>query len=93
MLKMILMQALFQIVSCLVLHFCGKQILGMECGTDELLCETQQEELSTLVFNTFVFCQIFNQFNCRRLDRGLNIFKNLCVCSASLCLLLSLLSR
>lgn len=63
MLKMIVIQAIFQIIACLVLHFCGKQILNMECGTDELLCETQQEELSTVVFNACVFVLFYHDLS------------------------------
>lgn len=33
--------------------------------------------MQTLVFNAFVFAQIFNSVNCRRLDRKLNIFEGL----------------
>jgi len=29
------------------------------------------------VFNTFVFAQIFNSINCRRLDNRLNIFEGI----------------
>lgn len=76
MFKMITTQALFQVVACLILHFLGGRILGHHCDGNPLLCTTQEQEVSTIVFNTFVFCQIFNQLNCRRLDRGLNIFTN-----------------
>ncbi|KAI8098698.1 PMCA-type calcium-translocating P-type ATPase [Halteromyces radiatus] len=31
--------------------------------------------LQTMIFNSFVFCQIFNELNCRRIDNGLNILK------------------
>lgn len=34
----------------------------------------KEQEVSTMVFNTFVFLQIFNEVNCRRLDNRLNIF-------------------
>ncbi len=34
----------------------------------------KRQELDTMVFNTFVFLQIFNEVNCRRLDNHLNIF-------------------
>ncbi|EIW70907.1 hypothetical protein TREMEDRAFT_29328 [Tremella mesenterica DSM 1558] len=69
MLKMIVVQATYQIIVCLVLHFAGRSILKMDDspGNDSLL--------STLVFNCFVFCQIFNQLNCRRLDRKFNILE------------------
>ncbi|KAG0267940.1 Calcium-transporting ATPase 10, plasma membrane-type, partial [Linnemannia gamsii] len=33
--------------------------------------------LRTMIFNTFVFLQVFNELNCRRIDDSLNIFKNL----------------
>ncbi|WWD17545.1 calcium-translocating P-type ATPase, PMCA-type [Kwoniella shandongensis] len=69
MLKMIVVQALYQIIVCLVLHFLGLRILGLP-HTDQ-----NQTELSALVFNCFVFCQIFNQLNCRRLDRRLNVLE------------------
>ena len=52
MIKMIIVQALYQIAVCLVLHFAGLAILG---ESDDLSSET---ELQTLVFNCFVFCQI-----------------------------------
>jgi len=32
------------------------------------------ESHNTLVFNAFVFCQVFNEFNCRKLDNELNPF-------------------
>ncbi|KAL7414094.1 calcium-translocating P-type ATPase [Mrakia frigida] len=73
MFKMISGQALFQITACLILHYCLQSIYGQTCIT-ETECNAQHAERSTVVFNTFVFCQIFNQLNCRRLDRGLNIF-------------------
>ncbi|WVN85115.1 calcium-translocating P-type ATPase, PMCA-type [Cryptococcus depauperatus CBS 7841] len=69
MFKMILVQALYQIIVCLVLHFAGLKILGLE-NTNQ-----NNTELGALVFNCFVFCQIFNQLNCRRLDRKLNVLE------------------
>ncbi|KAG0201649.1 hypothetical protein BGX33_010182 [Mortierella sp. NVP41] len=37
----------------------------------------RRQELDTMVFNTFVFLQIFNEVNCRRLDNHLNIFSGI----------------
>lgn len=54
---MILGQALYQIIVALVLHFCGHQILGFS-STDEAVRIDQDNELSSLIFNSFVFCQI-----------------------------------
>ena len=68
-------QAIFQIIVVLVLNFAGSRILHFDGGDgDEGVRIDQQNELITIVFNTFVWCQIFNQFNARRLDRGFNVF-------------------
>lgn len=69
MFKMIMVQAIYQIIVCLVLHFAGLKILGLEDN------DQNNTELGALVFNCFVFCQIFNQLNCRRLDRKLNVLE------------------
>lgn len=71
--KMIIGQAIYKTVPALVLHFAGHQILGLD-ATDEATKIAQTNELNTLVFNAFVFSQIFNMINCRRLDRHFNIF-------------------
>ncbi|GAA5933412.1 calcium-transporting ATPase PMC1 [Sporobolomyces koalae] len=71
--KMIIGQAIYKTVPALVLHFAGKQILGLDAA-DEATRIEQTNELNTLVFNAFVFSQIFNMINCRRLDRHYNIF-------------------
>jgi len=34
----------------------------------------QKTLLKTMIFNTFVFLQIFNEINCRRIDNRLNVF-------------------
>ena len=68
--KMILGQAIYQLVVTFVLYFAGSSILGYS-KSDSLL----QTELDTIVFNTFVWMQIFNEFNNRRLDNKLNIFE------------------
>jgi P-type Ca2+ transporter type 2C len=53
--KMIIGQAIFQLVVTLVLNFAGASILGYET-------EHEMAGLKTLVFNTFVWMQIFNQY-------------------------------
>jgi Ca2+-transporting ATPase len=52
--KMIIGQAIFQLIATLVLHFGGHSILNYE--TVE-----KKAELKTLVFNSFVWMQIFNE--------------------------------
>ncbi|KAL7276871.1 plasma membrane calcium [Rhizina undulata] len=66
--KMILGQAVYQLVVTFVLNFGGSKILGYTT-VDE------QAQLKTLVFNTFVWMQIFNQYNNRRLDNKFNVFE------------------
>ncbi|KAK8011885.1 Zn2/Cys6 DNA-binding protein [Apiospora arundinis] len=62
--KMIMGQAVFQLTATLILHYAGPMILGYS-----------DLELDTMVFNTFVWMQIFNEFNNRRLDNKFNIFE------------------
>jgi Ca2+-transporting ATPase len=69
--RMILMQSIYQIIVILVFHFRGLEILGIEDTTEGNLI------VKTLVFNAFVFAQIFNSVNCRRLDSHLNIFEGI----------------
>ncbi|KAK0558170.1 plasma membrane calcium, partial [Tilletia horrida] len=74
--KMIIGQSIYQIIVVLVLNFAGKHILGLEGGNE---AEERQHDvyMSALIFNVFVWCQLFNQINCRRLDRKFNIFEDL----------------
>ena len=68
--KMIIGQAVYQLAVTFVLYFAGATILGYDTSDPVL-----QTELDTIVFNTFVWMQIFNEFNNRRLDNNLNIFE------------------
>ncbi|MCJ1407757.1 plasma membrane calcium [Ptychographa xylographoides] len=69
--KMIIGQAIYQLVVTFTLYFAGATILGYDVVAHPEL----QTELDTMVFNTFVWMQIFNEFNNRRLDNKLNIFE------------------
>ncbi|KAI8361695.1 PMCA-type calcium-translocating P-type ATPase [Blakeslea trispora] len=64
--KMIIGQAIFQITVTLIILY-----------TDVIHLPKDGAALQTLVFNTFVFCQIFNEINCRRIDSRINIFTNI----------------
>jgi Ca2+-transporting ATPase len=66
--KMIIGQSIYQLAVCLTLHFAGPTTLTPGYSEDEL---------RTLVFNTFVFMQIFKLINSRRIDNKLNIFEGL----------------
>ncbi|MCJ1401874.1 hypothetical protein MMC11_005091 [Xylographa trunciseda] len=65
--KMIVGQSIYQLVVTVVLYFAGSSILT-HLGSGEL---------QTLIFNTFVWMQIFNQYNCRRIDNKFNIFEGI----------------
>ncbi|KAJ7494644.1 Ca-transporting ATPase [Mycena galericulata] len=75
--KQILFQSTYQIIITLVFHFAGLQILGFRPTTDPVSTKKHDLIVQTLVFNAFVFAQIFNSINCRRLDRKLNIFEGI----------------
>ncbi|KAG6844224.1 hypothetical protein H0H87_008672 [Tephrocybe sp. NHM501043] len=75
--KQILIQSLYQIVVILIFHFLGMKILGLSHIGDRATDNHTDLIVKTLVFNAFVFAQIFNSVNCRRLDRKLNIFEGM----------------
>ncbi|KAI4219321.1 MAG: hypothetical protein LQ349_008388 [Xanthoria aureola] len=80
--KMIIGQAVYQLLVTFVLYFAGYNILGYDTrcatGPDYVKCTADlHTELNTMVFNTFVWMQIFNEFNNRRLDNKLNIFEGI----------------
>ncbi|KIV88341.1 calcium-translocating P-type ATPase, PMCA-type [Exophiala mesophila] len=66
--KMIIGQSIYQLVVTLILNFAGESILSYETADE-------QNRLQSTIFNTFVWMQIFNQYNCRRLDNNFNIFE------------------
>ncbi|KAF2703216.1 calcium-translocating P-type ATPase [Pleomassaria siparia CBS 279.74] len=68
--KMIIGQAIYQLVVTFILYFGGNSILNYD--TDD-----EKKTLNTLVFNTFVWMQIFNAINNRRLDNRFNIFEGI----------------
>lgn len=65
--KMILSQAIYQLAVVFTLHYAGTQFFPH--GT-----EHERASLQTMVFNTYVFMQLFNQHNCRRVDNKVNIY-------------------
>ncbi|SPO02491.1 related to calcium P-type ATPase NCA-3 [Cephalotrichum gorgonifer] len=64
--KMIIGQSIYQLAVTLVLYFAGPKFLHYPA-----------KQQSTLIFNTFVFMQIFKLVNSRRIDNKLNIFEGL----------------
>ncbi|KAK7421505.1 plasma membrane calcium [Neonectria magnoliae] len=71
--KMILGQSVYQLAITFLLYYGSpKGILPLANGRIP-----PKDEIATLVFNTFVWMQIFNQWNNRRLDNKFNIFEGL----------------
>lgn len=60
----LLAQALYQIIILLVLQFKGESIFNVGEKVND-----------TLIFNTFVLCQVFNEFNARKLEKK-NVFRD-----------------
>lgn len=66
--KNIVGQALYQLVVNLFVLYYGHLLFGVEKdGVVHL----------TVVFNVFVFCQIFNEISCRKINDELNVFSGL----------------
>ncbi|KAL4915474.1 hypothetical protein BDW62DRAFT_212711 [Aspergillus aurantiobrunneus] len=70
--KMIIGQSIYKLTICFVLYFSGHSILDLDKHSEQ-----EMLELDTIIFNTFVWMQIFNEFNCRRLDNKFNIFEGI----------------
>jgi Ca2+-transporting ATPase len=75
--KQIFGQSAFQTTITLIFHFLGSKILGFHHESDANLEKEHDRIVQTLVFNIFVFAQIFNSINSRRLDNRLNIFEGI----------------
>ncbi|KAK3042232.1 hypothetical protein RJ639_001352 [Escallonia herrerae] len=61
----LLAQTLYQIAVLLTLQFGGEEIFGVNAKVRD-----------TLIFNTFVLCQVFNEFNARKLEKK-NVFEGI----------------
>jgi len=68
----LLIQALYQVCVLLVLNFQGRTLLHLE-GDNK---EHAEKVKNTLIFNAFVLCQVFNEFNARKPDE-FNVFKGI----------------
>ncbi|CAN6841574.1 unnamed protein product [Brassica oleracea] len=66
----LLIQAIYQVSVLLVLNFRGISILGLEHEVPTHATRVK----NTIIFNAFVICQAFNEFNARKPDEK-NIFK------------------
>lgn len=70
---MILGQSVYKLAVIFMLYFAGDNLL--DAHLDSVDMEHRSKQLSTVVFNTFVWMQIFNELNNRRLDNKFNVFE------------------
>jgi Ca2+-transporting ATPase len=75
MFKQIIGQAFYQIVVCLVVYFGGPGWFNQDSYGASFVPAGGFETV-TIVFNTFIFCQLFNEINCRSITSDSNVFRN-----------------
>ncbi|XP_026990857.1 plasma membrane calcium-transporting ATPase 1b [Tachysurus fulvidraco] len=84
MMKNILGHAVYQLTVIFTLLFAGEKIFDIDSGRNAPLHAPPSEHY-TVVFNTFVMMQLFNEFNARKIHGERNvfdgIFNNLIFCS------------
>eukprot|EP00227_Mantoniella_beaufortii_P012466 CAMPEP_0197604122 /NCGR_PEP_ID=MMETSP1326-20131121/40572_1 /TAXON_ID=1155430 /ORGANISM="Genus nov. species nov., Strain RCC2288" /LENGTH=1101 /DNA_ID=CAMNT_0043171735 /DNA_START=206 /DNA_END=3511 /DNA_ORIENTATION=+ len=69
----------YQLSVCLVLLFAGKGLLDIPCAYDadgHRDCHYQTLRLNSVIFNAFVFMQVFSEINSRKITE-VNVFENL----------------
>lgn len=83
-------QSVYQIAWLLVILCAGKEIFNLPYDADtpfplhepsnpptsEEIMEINKTTVYTILFQAFVFMQIFNQINCRKLGDKLNVFED-----------------
>ncbi|XP_074082665.1 plasma membrane calcium-transporting ATPase 1 isoform X2 [Macrotis lagotis] len=84
MMKNILGQAVYQLVVVFTLLFAGEKFFDIDSGRNAPLHAPPSEHY-TIVFNTFVLMQLFNEINARKIHGERNvfegIFKNIIFCT------------
>ncbi len=68
--------SLYQLVVMFVLVFAGEKLFGIKSGRGRGLHDPPTEHF-TIVFNTFVFMQIFKEFNARKIHGERNVFRGI----------------
>lgn len=68
--------SLYQLTVLLVLVFGGAQLFDIETGIGKELRDDPTQHF-TIVFNTFVFMQLFNEINARKIHGERNVFHNI----------------
>ncbi|KAJ5075182.1 cation transporting atpase [Anaeramoeba ignava] len=68
----ILGQSLYQLTVLFVILYAGGKIFGYNTKNED-----EQTHLYTILFNAFVWCQVFNEINCRKIADENNVFKRM----------------
>ncbi|ETM54210.1 calcium-translocating P-type ATPase, PMCA-type [Phytophthora nicotianae] len=78
--KHIIGQSIYQLVILLMLTFVGEKMLDVPSGRYQDLDESHKNEPTqhmTVIFNTFVWMQLFNELNCRKIHDEPNVLEGL----------------
>ncbi|KAM3844135.1 plasma membrane calcium-transporting ATPase 3 isoform 10-T10 [Vipera latastei] len=73
MMKNILGHAVYQLIIIFTLLFVGEVIFDIDCGRNAPLHSPPSEHY-TIIFNTFVMMQLFNEINARKIHGERNVF-------------------
>jgi len=76
MIRNIVVQASFQLTILLGLLYSGPELLGLPYNDDDE-DDPNKLKLDTMVFNTFVLLQVFNEFNARVVTNAINVFSGI----------------
>uniref|UniRef100_U5EU54 Calcium-transporting ATPase n=1 Tax=Corethrella appendiculata TaxID=1370023 RepID=U5EU54_9DIPT len=76
MMKNILGQAIYQLTVIFALLFVGDRMLDIESGRGQPL-NSEATQHFTVIFNSFVFMTLFNEFNARKIHGQRNIFEGI----------------
>lgn len=69
-------QATYQIIAVMILFFAGPKLLDLSPG--HVVEESGKNSVHyTFIFNTFVWMQLFNEVNCRKLKGEFNVFSGI----------------
>lgn len=85
MIRNLSIQAVYQLVVIFVILYAGESIFNIKDdpnAAEWILNEGGQISVykHSLLYNSFIWCQIFNEFNCRRIGDEKNIFQGLGKC-------------
>lgn len=75
MMKNILGHAVYQLIVIMVLLFKGHELMGVENGARQPLTAPPSQHF-TVIFNAFVWMQVFNEINARKIHGERNVFEN-----------------